>query len=346
MSTQFKPFLLVVFALFLIGCGSNATPMPTPTVAQTECVQKEVFCVGFVPATGGIDDKSFHQAIWEGMLQAELELGAKIDFIDTRDMNDYSNNVTLMASKGYDVVITVSFLAGEITTAEAQKHPEINFIGVDLFQGQVLPNVAGLIFPEDQAGYLAGTLAGMMTQSNQVGAVLGPDSVPPIVAFKEGFEAGVKAVNPAVQTNSVYYPGSIDLAFRDPEWGAKTARELLGQGADVIFTAAGSTGIGALQETAKTPGVYCIGVDSDQWYTVEEARPCLVSSAMKLITPGVFELIKLAQEGNFPAGNYYGEVGLAPFHDFEESIPAEVKAKLEEVDAGLKNGSISTGYAP
>jgi basic membrane protein A len=92
--------------------------------------------------------------------------------------------------------------------------------------------------------------------------------------------------------------------------------------------------------------LYCIGVDTDQWETVPEARPCLVSSAMKLITPGVFELIQASQEGNFPSGNYVGEVGLAPFHDFEEQIPQEVKDTLAEIDAGLRDGSIETGYNP
>jgi len=114
----------------------------------------------------------------------------------------------------------------------------------------------------------------------------------------------------------------------------------------VIFGAGGKTGNGALIETAANKGVYCIGVDTDQWETVPEARPCLISSAMKLITPGVFDLISKAKEGNFPAGNYVGEVGLAPFHDFDAQIPAEVKAKIAEIDKGLRDGSISTGYQP
>ncbi|MFN2224476.1 MAG: BMP family ABC transporter substrate-binding protein, partial [Candidatus Promineifilaceae bacterium] len=93
-----------------------------------------------------------------------------------------------------------------------------------------------------------------------------------------------------------------------------------------------------------TEGLYCIGVDSDQWETVPEAHPCLVSSAMKLITPGVVALIEMANEGSFPAGNYVGDVGLAPFHDFDSSIDQGIKDQLNAVDAGLKDGSISTGY--
>ena len=109
-------------------------------------------------------------------------------------------------------------------------------------------------------------------------------------------------------------------------------------------TPMGSSGNGALIEVASREGVYCIGVDSDQWETVPEAHPCLVSSAMKLITPGVFDLISAAQSDSFPSGNFVGSVGLAPFHDFDAQIPQEVKDRLAEIDAGLQDGSITTGY--
>jgi basic membrane protein A len=112
----------------------------------------------------------------------------------------------------------------------------------------------------------------------------------------------------------------------------------------VVFGAGGKTGNGALIETAGTAGLYCIGVDSDQWETVPEAHPCLISSAMKLITPAVFDLVKLAQEGNMPSGNYYGAAGLAPFHDFDSTIPQDVKDLIDSTAAGLLDGSITTGY--
>jgi basic membrane protein A len=108
----------------------------------------------------------------------------------------------------------------------------------------------------------------------------------------------------------------------------------------VVFGAGGKTGNGALIETAGYEGLYCIGVDSDQWETVPEAHPCLVSSAMKLITPAVFDLITMSIEGEFPGGSYYGDVGLAPFHDFDAEISQEIKDKIEEARQGLEDGSI------
>jgi basic membrane protein A len=181
--------------------------------------------------------------------------------------------------------------------------------------------------------------------------VLGTDLVPPVVAFGVGFENGAKYINPDITVTTTYHPGEISQAFTDPEWGAATARQAMDQGADVVFGAGGNTGNGALQEVASTEGagtsLFCIGVDTDQWETLPAAHACLVSSAMKLITPSVSDLIAgFAADGTMAAGNYFGPVGLAPFHDFEESISQEIKDKLAEIDAALADGSLSTGYQP
>jgi basic membrane protein A len=167
-----------------------------------------------------------------------------------------------------------------------------------------------------------------------------------VVAFKEGYENGAKYINKDITLISTYHPGGLDVAFTDPEWGATTAKQAIDQGADVIFGAGGKTGNGALIETAGKTGLFCIGVDTDQWGTVPEAHPCLVSSAMKLITPGVVDLVTMAKDGKFPKGNFVGTVGLAPFHDFDSKVTQEIKDKLAEIDKGLQDGSIKTGYTP
>jgi basic membrane protein A len=329
---------LIVAALALSACGGSG---------EADCSSDDVLCVGLVTDVGEIDDKSFNQSAWEGVKLAETELGATVDYIETKDAKDYATNIALFADQGYDVIVTVGFAMGEATNVAAAEYPDINFIGVDQFQAWEfdgddstnLSNVAGLLFPEDQAGFLAGALAAMMSESGTVAAVLGTDLVPPVVAFKEGYEAGALYVNPDINLISTYHPGGLDVAFTDPEWGATTARQALDNGADVVFGAGGKTGNGALIEVAGQAGAFCIGVDSDQWETVPEAHSCLISSAMKLITPGVRGLIE-----NFVSGNQFGETGLAPFHDFDSAVPADVKSKLEEIDAGLRDGSITTGY--
>lgn len=311
-----------------------------------DCASEEVLCVGLVTDVGEIDDKSFNQSAWEGVQRAEAELGAQVDFIETQDAKDYATNIGLFADNGYDVIVTVGFALGQATLEAAAMYPDVHFIGVDQFQVETVASVAGLIFPEDRAGFLAGALAGMMTKSGTIAAVLGTDLVPPVVAFKEGYEAGARFVNYDIEIISTYHPGGLDVAFTDPEWGATTARQAIDLGADVVFGAGGKTGNGALIEVAGTEGLLCIGVDTDQWGTVPEAHPCLISSAMKLITPGVFDLIQAEVDGTFPGGNVVGDVGLAPFHDFDASVPQDVKDRLALIEKLLIDGHITTGYNP
>lgn len=330
--------ILVFVSLTLAGCGGGAS--------EADCSLEDVFCVGLVTDVGEVDDKSFNQSAWEGVKQAESDLNAITNYVETKDGKDYAANIALFADKNYDVIVTVGFAMGEATGIAATEYPDIDFIGVDQWFDGSSPNVTGLLFPEDKAGYLAGALAAMMSETGTIAAVLGTDLIPPVVAFKEGYEAGAMAVNPDINVISTYHPGGMDVAFTDPEWGATTAKQAIDNGADVVFGAGGKTGNGALIEVASNEGLYCLGVDSDQWLTVPEAHPCLISSAMKLITPGVYDLVKLSNDGAFPGGLYFGATGLAPFHDFDSDIPQEVKDTLADMDAGLKDGSISTGYTP
>jgi basic membrane protein A len=337
-------FTLIVISLLLAAC---VVQQPA-TGGSTDAGATETFKIGLVTDVGEVDDKSFNQSAWEGAQAGASAVGGEANYIETKDAKDYLDNIAEFAEDDYDVIVTVGFALGAATLEAAQKYPDIKFIGVDQFQvpGEELDNVVGLIFHEDQSGYLAGVLAANLTESNTIAAVLGTDLVPPVVAFKEGYEAGAISVNSDINVISTYHPGGLDVAFTDPEWGATTAAQAIDQGADVIFAAGGKTGNGGLIEAAGHEGVYCIGVDSDQWETVPEAHPCLVSSAMKLITPSVEGLIQMAESGEFPSGNFFGDAGLASFHDFEDQVPDDLKAELERIAVGLKDGSISTGYNP
>jgi basic membrane protein A len=325
-------------AMLLGGCGSDDNDM--------DCRDKDTLCVGLVTDVGGIDDKAFNQSVWEGAQQAETELGAKIDYIESENAGEFDANIARFGDKGYEVILTVGFALNEATMTAANVYPETDFIGVDQWNDGSIPNVTGLLFHEDRAGFLAGALAAMMSNSGSVAAVLATEQAPAIVAFKEGYEAGAKFVDPNINVISVYHPGNFDTAFTDPQWGADTAKAAIASGADVVFGVGGTTGNGAVIETAAQGGAYCIGVDSDQWYTLPEARSCLVSSAMKLISPGVFDLISAAKDGSFPGGVYYGQIGMAPYHDFDDVVPESVKTKMEELEQNLTNGTISTGYMP
>jgi basic membrane protein A and related proteins len=357
---MYKMKSLFVLLSILLVVALAACVMPTapagssdaPAATEAPAAEGAALKIGLVTDVGRVNDRSFNQSAWEGVLQscsaAGLVEGEDCRFIETQSPADYAENIQQFIDSGFNIIVSVGFALGEATAIAAKENPDVMFIGVDQFQGEVVPNLTGLIFHEDQSGFLAGALAAQLSQTGKIASVLGTDLVPPVVAFGEGYELGAKYINPDIEVSTTYHPGGLDVAFNDPEWGANTASQALDQGADVIFGAGGNTGNGALQEVAVAEGagttLFCIGVDTDQWETVPAAQPCLVSSAMKLITPGVVELVALAAEGAFPGGNFFGGAGLAPFHDFDATIPQEVKDKLAEIDAALKDGSLETGY--
>ncbi len=334
--------VLVMASMLLTACGGAASSAP----AKPDCSKAETFCVGLVTDVGKIDDKSFNQSTWEGVKQAESDLGAVVQYIETTDSKDYAKNISTFADEKYDVIVTVGFALGEATIAAAKQYPDIKFIGVDQSQAEPIANLAGLVFPEDNAGFLVGALAAQMTQTKKLGGVLGTDVVPAVWRFGEGFKAGAAYIDPSVEVNVVYHSDvGFDKTFSDPEWGKTTALSMIDKGADIIFGAGGKTGNGALLGCAEKD-VMAIGVDTDQYYTVPEAQKVLLSSAVKMLTPGTFALVKLAKEGNFPSGDYVGDAGYAPFHDLDSKVPAEVKTKMEEISKGLMDGSIKTDVPP
>ena len=343
-----------ILALVLAACSSGASDtaaeggMEETTAAvadDSNCAAAESFCVGLVTDIGKVDDKSFNQSAHEGAMAAAAEVGGFYKYIETTDTKDYAANMKQFTDKSYDVIVTVGFLMAEATVTAAKENPNTKFIGVDQFQAEEVANVTGLIFPEDQAGYAAGYLAGLLTKTNKLGQVLGLE-IAPVQKFAKGFEAGAKAANANVSVTTVYHPPA-DNGFADPVWGAAEAKKQLSQGADIIFGAGGGTGNGALIEIAKAEGagtsIFCIGVDTDQWGTVPEAQPCLVTSAMKGLVEGTSDLVKAVFDGSIKGGNFLGTTGLADYHDLASAVPADVQSKVAEIVAGLKDGSIQTG---
>lgn len=336
--------LVIVASMVLTACGASA-----PTAE--DCSKEEVFCVGLVTDVGKINDKSFNQSAWEGVQKSQADgVADVVQFIETSDAKDYAKNIAQFGDAGYDVIVTVGFGLGEATAAAAATYPNVRFIGVDQFQAETVAGVSGLNFPEDNAGFLVGALAAMMSESHKIGAVCGTDVVPPVWRFGEGYKAGAAYADEKNGTTTevfVVYHSDVgfDKTFTDPEWGAQTAKSMMDQGADAVFGCGGLTGNGAITAAAQA-GAYAIGVDTDQYLTLPEAAPRMLSSAMKLITPGVADLIKATKEGSIADGNVFGAAGYAPFHDLDSSVPAEVKTMMEEINKGLLDGSIKTNVAP
>jgi basic membrane protein A len=206
-------------------------------------------------------------------------------------------------------------------------------------------NLAGLVFDEDKSGYLAGYLAGSLTKSGTIGQVLGTPIVPPVEKFGVGYITGAKDAKSGIKVLTACHPGGLAKGFTDPSWGKDTANQEMSQNADIIFAAGGQTGNGGLLAVVDKGGsVLGIGVDTDQYFSLPEAKSILVSSAMKLITPGVFKIVKAAQEGSFKGGNITGDVGLAPYHDLASKVPNDVQTKITQVTGDVVSGKTKTGW--
>jgi basic membrane protein A len=332
-----KKFLtcLLVAVLFLSACA--------PTL-EADCAQPTVFCVGLV-TDGSITDQALTQAAWESLQQAKNELGANVNSIEVAEAKDDYSSITVFAAVKYDVIVTMGSNLGESTTRAATEYPDIYFIGVDQPQPNTpLPNLAGLVFPEDQAGFLAGALAAQLTQSGKIGGVFASDDLTLIWRMGEGYRAGAQHIKPEVEVNLSYHNEkavSVSASFSDPEWGAATAVSLVNQGVDVVFSAGEKTAQGALVGATQA-GVLGIGCDFDQYDVLPEARKGLLSSVVKLVTPGVFNLIRAAKEDEFRGGNVPGEVNYAPFHTLQNRVSGEIQTKLKEVRAALLDGSLKT----
>lgn len=329
--------LLLITSLILVACGAEPTPTPAP----------KQFKVGLVTDVGKVNDGTFNEFAYKGMMKAVDELKLKSAFIETLAPTDYEKNITQFAEEKYDMIITVGFMLGDATAAMAKKYPNIKFAIVDYSYDPAIPNIMGLVFSEDQSGFLAGALAGQMTKSKVVGIVCGME-IPPVVKFRKGYENGVKYVCPDCKVLGVY----ID-SFTAPDRGKEAALSQIAEKADVIFGAGGPTGSGGIKAAAEK-GVWVIGVDQDEYFTTfRDKKPGydkLLSSAMKRVDVAVYTAIKNAYQGTFKGGTAVFDatndgVGLAPFHDADSAVPKAVKDKLDEVAKGLKAGTIKTGVS-
>ncbi|MFZ4815102.1 MAG: BMP family ABC transporter substrate-binding protein, partial [Phototrophicaceae bacterium] len=333
--------------LFLVAsaCVSRDANLQTPIAAPQDAATTRTPRIMMVVTNGELLDSGYNQGIHEGLETVSARLGATVETANLIQPETRQSQLEALAVEGYAVIV-VPFGASTELIAVASAHPEVHFVGVDHFQAEPMPNLTGIVFPTDKAGYLAGVLAAHLSQSNIVAGIYGPQGVADVQAFAVGYEHGAQSVNPAITVLTYFHPGSPSVGFSDMLWGQARADEAFAGGADVVFTAAGETGTAALTAYADhaNEGVYCIGVDTDQWQTVPDARPCLVTSAIKGVPQALDQVIEQVLAGAPPAGNFIGPVGLAPFHDFDSTLSASLKAELAQTQTDLLNGTIATGY--
>lgn len=311
-------FLLVVALVFSLLTGA----------AFAEQVR-----VGLVLSEGGLGDQSFNDAAFRGLLRARDELGIYFSYVEPFDISEMEDHQRFFADAGMDLVIAIGFTHESAMYSVAPDYPDTKFAIVDTVVD--LPNVASLVFEEHEGSFLVGVVAGLMTKSNKIGFVGGME-VPLIRKFQVGFEEGVKYVNPEAQV-FVNYAGD----FADPGKGRELAVSQNERGADIIYHAAGGTGLGVI-DAAKANGFFAIGVDSDQDHL---APGTVLTSMIKRVDTAVFETIKSLVEGNLEGGiRSFGisedGVGTSEFKYTKDIVPQSVLDAVEEAKAKIASGEI------
>jgi basic membrane protein A and related proteins len=326
--------LLAIGAGAIAACGSDDEDTGG-SGAESTPAQKKIK-VAMVTDIGGLNDRGFNALAYKGLQQAKSELGADIRVVTSKSNADYVPNLSSLARQKYDLVVAVGFLMGDATAKVAKSFPQTNFAIVD-FPSSALKgkpkNAHGLLFKENEAGYLVGYMAGLYAKEkggDQVVSAVGGQKVPAVDAYIAGYEAGAKKANPDIKTDFSYSQDFVDQAKCK-----EIALNQIDEGSQVVFAVAGQCGLGAL-DAAKEKGVQGIGVDADQGYIGSH----VMTSALKKVDVAVFETAKDVQEGSFKAGQdtvfdvKSGAVGLGRVSAAGKPFEADVKKIQDQIAAG------------
>jgi len=293
--------LVAVLALCMgsvAACGDDESPSTGSNAPAATADAGPKLKVGMVTDIGGLNDRSFNESAYKGLKRAESDLGVEVRAITSKSNADYVPNLTTLARQKYDLVIAVGFLMAEATEKVAGQFPDVNFAIIDYPQTAMKSkptNVEGLLFAENESGYLVGYMAGLYVKAqggDQVVSSVGGQKIPPVDGYIAGYQAGAKAANPDIKTLNAYSEDFIDQAKCK-----ELALNQIAEGSQVVFQVAGQCGLGAL-DAAKEKGMQGIGVDADQAYLGDY----VMTSALKKIDEAVFATVKELQDGGFKAG--------------------------------------------
>jgi len=361
--------ILVVASMILAACApaaTQATPehLPLVTAPPVETAAP-AFRVGFVTDTGGIDDQSFNTTQWKGVQRAQTELGVAAQFIQSDEATQYEPNLTEFASQGYDLVIAAGFFLGGDLAKVAAQYPDVKFSIVDyaypdpfgvpegvVGNKECIPNVQGQVFKTDQAAYLAGYLAAGMTKTGKLG-YFGGAKIPTVTYFGVGFQKGMELYNEVHGTNveligwdNATGEGLFTGDFSDLTKGKEATESLFDEGVDIFIPVGGLIGTPGF-DVARERGGYGIWVDTDGYASLQGVQDVILTSVMKNMDNSVYAVIKDTKEGKFNGCGVYvgdmanGGVGIAPYHDLDSAVPAELKAEVEDLKAKIISGEIS-----
>ncbi len=353
--TGFSAVVLGVSALVLSACA--APPAEDAGASPTAEAVDYLGCM--VSDSGGFDDRSFNQSSYEGLKKAEADLGIKINQAESQAETDFGPNVDSMVQAGCDLTITVGFLLADTTKAAAEAAPDQNFTIVD-DSSIDLPNVKPIVYDTAQAAFLAGFAAAGVSETGKV-ATFGGLNIPTVTIFMDGFSDGVDYYNEQngadVQLlgwDKKTQNGTFIGGFDDQAAGKTNTQNFINEGADIIMPVAGPVGLGTIdavtEANASGADAKVIWVDSDGFETAGKGQDVILTSVMKLMGDAVEEVIRTDVEGDFDNTPYVGTlenggVALAPFHDQEKNVPAELQTQLEEIQAKIISGELTVESA-
>jgi basic membrane protein A and related proteins len=369
MNTRRAFALALVGALALSACGDapdDDTEAAVDTTEETEAPADEeteapadeetdapAEAVDFrgclVTDAGGVDDRSFNQTAYEGLERARDELGIEIAVLESTAETDFEPNIEAFLGQDCDLIITVGFLLGEVTEAAAQDNPDQNFAIVDYAYEADYDNLRELVFATDQAAFLAGYVAAGVTETGAVGTY-GGINIPTVSIFMDGYLAGVNYYNEENGTDVEVIgwdgsDGSFTGNFESQDDGRNVTDSQLEAGADIIMPVAGPVGLGTAAAIQDFGSGKMIWVDTDGYESVPQFQDLILTSVMKKMDNAVFDTVEAGVNDAFEGGLYLGTlenegVDIAPFHDFEDEVPQEVKDALDGLRQGIISGEI------
>jgi basic membrane protein A len=336
--------------------------------APASTAPKSDLKIGVVTDVGTVNDKNFNEFTFVGAQQGAAAINADPPpvVVPTSDA-DYATLIQAFVDQDFDVIVAAGFNLVPATAAAAKANPDIWFIGVDhapcidaagdvdptfTCAGDVsvlLPKYIAINYAEDQAGYLAGIVAGLATKSNTIGAIGGVSLCGPCIRYMQGYELGAKSVNPAIVVKSAFVSDSdFKVGFADQAAGKTFGDQFITQnaGLDVLFQVAGLTGNGIV-DAACAAKINAIGVDVDQHESYPASQACILTSAEKHLALSVNDEIVAIAGGTAKGGLVFFNatndgIGVSPFYDAASKLPADIQAKIDEATAGMKAGTVTT----
>jgi basic membrane protein A len=331
--------LLVASCGVVTACGDDSSDSGTPSTSNNSTSEStpaaKKIKVGLVTDIGGLNDRSFNQLANEGLERAKSELGVDTRVLVSKANSDYVPNLSTLAQQKYDLVIGVGFLMADAMNTVGAKFPDTKFaiIDVDATGLKSKPtNVSGVLFKEQEAGYLVGYMAGLYLKDEGGGTAgsVGGQKIPPVDHYIAGYQKGVMDANPDAKVVNAY-----SQKFDDPAPCKEIALDQISKGAKVVFQVAGGCGLGAL-DAAKEKSVQGIGVDADQAYLGDQ----IMTSALKKVDVAVYDEIKAVQDGSFKGGDNTifdvksGGVGIGDTNEIGAKYADAVKEQEQKISSG------------